>query len=365
MTTLVSMTRARETGHPPDTVRAARNPCLLRRICLLIAVCLTPAVAVSDTGDEAYNVTTSPLDEVVFYPKHSAPATTVSLNQSRISAEITARVDSIPVLVGDTVKRGETIVELGCADYTLEQRRAEAALGGEAARLDLAEKQLERARKLARQKNMSVETLNQRETDLETARSALAAARTSLERAALDVSRCRVGAPYDGVILERMVGVGARVDTGTPVIRMLDSTSLEVSAQVPVQRVASLEAASELRFESATRSFPLELRAVTPAVDTLARNREVRLLFTADRALPGTPGRLVWEVTTPHLPASMIVRRDGRLGIMVPNDSHAKFVEIPGALEGRPVPVELPPSTPVIVNGRFGVQDGDALVISD
>jgi hypothetical protein len=50
---------------------------------------------------------------------------------------------------------------------------------------------------------------------------------------------------------------------------------------------------------------------------------------------------------------------------MVSNDSHARFLPVPGALEGRPVPVDLPSSTMIIVDGRFGVQDGDALVVTN
>jgi len=351
-------------SYPPD--RSVAPDGRLPFAMLLVAAFLigVPLPASSDTEPVVHNVTTKPVGDLVYHPRHSAPATTVSLNQSRISAEITARVAAIPVLVGDTVAHGDVLVELECADYTLAARRSEAALQGEAARLTLAEKQLGRARKLAKQKNMSVETLNQRETDLETARASLAAAEAALERAALDVSRCLVTAPFDGVILERIVGVGARADTGAHMVRMLDSATLEVSAQVPVQRVASLQVAGELWFEAEDGKYPLHLRTVTPAVDTLARSREVRLLFSGEAALPGTPGRLVWSVSAAHLPASLIVRRGGRLGIMVSNDSHARFVPIEGALEGRPVPVDLPPSTRITVDGRFGVQDGDMLVVT-
>lgn len=324
-----------------------------------------PVMAAADTEAGPHHVITRPLEELVYQPRYSAPATAVSLNESLISAEITARVADIPVLVGDTVERGDVLVELDCADYLLEARRVEAALTGDSARLNLAKKQLERARKLAQQKNLSMETLNQRETDVETARASLAAAQASVERAALDVSRCRITAPFDGVILERMVGVGARAEMGANVVRMLDSASLEVSAQVPVQRVGSLQAATELWFEAEDKTFPLRLRAVTPAVDTLARNREVRLMFSDEPALPGTPGRLVWAEPIPHVPASLIVRRDNQLGLMVSNDSHARFLPVPGALEGRPVPVDLPSSTMIIVDGRFGVQDGDALVVTN
>lgn len=51
------------------------------------------------------------LDEIAVFPRRSAPATVVSLNDSRLSSEIRARIQRIPVLAGQTVKPGETLVE--------------------------------------------------------------------------------------------------------------------------------------------------------------------------------------------------------------------------------------------------------------
>jgi hypothetical protein len=41
----------------------------------------------------------------------------------------------------------------------------------------------------------------------------------------------------------------------------------------------------------------------------------------------------------------------------------AVFTPLPGAQEGRPVAVELPAGTEVIVRGRDRLQDGDAVTV--
>ncbi|MFB3090638.1 MAG: biotin/lipoyl-binding protein, partial [Gammaproteobacteria bacterium] len=69
-------------------------------------------------------VKTAKISEVAIYPERSAPATVVSLNESIISARITARVDEISVRVGDIVEKGGVLARLDCEDYVLSHRES-------------------------------------------------------------------------------------------------------------------------------------------------------------------------------------------------------------------------------------------------
>ena len=42
----------------------------------------------------------------------------------------------------------------------------------------------------------------------------------------------------------------------------------------------------------------------------------------------------------------------------------AMFRPLPGAQEGRPVMVEFPPGTEIIIRGRDRLQDGDAVSVT-
>jgi hypothetical protein len=64
------------------------------------------------------------------------------------------------------------------------------------------------------------------------------------------------------------------------------------------------------------------------------------------------------------LPANLVIRRNGELGVFVHRAGKAVFKPLPGAQEGRPVAVELPSGTEVIVRGRDRLQDGDAVTVS-
>ena len=78
---------------------------------------------------------------------------------------------------------------------------------------------------------------------------------------------------------------------------------------------------------------------------------------------PGAPGRLRWRHEASALPAHLLVRRDGVLGVMVADGERARFVLLPGAREGRSVSVRLPPQTLIITRGRHGLADGDEITV--
>ncbi|WP_455216774.1 hypothetical protein, partial [Kaarinaea lacus] len=96
--------------------------------------------------------------------------------------------------------------------------------------------------------------------------------------------------------------------------------------------------------------------------DSKSRTREARLLFTENPALPGSAGELVWEQPSASLPADLLVKRNGKLGVFVLNDGQAKFVPLAGAEAGRPAIVNLAPATEIITQGRFRLQDGDSVI---
>ncbi len=309
-------------------------------------------------------VTIERFGTLAVYPEIDAPATVVSLNDSRISAELSARIQDLPVRTGSIVRRGEALALLDCADYELALRREQAALKGLEAKRELAKSQLERALALARQRSLSEEMLDQRRVELQALEAEREAQLNSVASAQRSTGKCTVHAPFDAVVLERLGQVGELANPGTPLLRILDRTNIEISAQVQARDVASLQAAREPAFVAQGNRYQVRVRAVTAALDPRTRSQEVRLDFTATKkALPGASGRLVWRHSSPHVPADVLVRRGDRLGIFVEESGYARFHSIADALEGQPAPLNLPPDSRIILSGRLNVQDGDAIQV--
>lgn len=330
---------------------------LSRILPLLLALAIAPAHAQPGNA----SVTAKPFAEVAVYPERDAPAAARSLNEARLSAEISARVVAIPVEVGQVVPKGAPVVRLDTRDFELAAERAAAALKSARARLALAESQLRRGQELRARNFISQEALNQRETEVEVLRAEVTLDRAQLETTRRSLEKATLRAPFRAVVRERLAHVGELAAPGTPLIALVDLSRVEVAAQVQVKDVASLQGAREIQFLALGARFPLKLTRVSPAINPDARNVEARLAFAGDEAPPGAAGRIAWRDTRPHVPPELVVRREGRLGVFLLENAHARFVPLPEAQEGRPAPADLPPDAPIALEGRHGLTDGQPL----
>ncbi len=334
---------------------------------ILTCFCATLLFATNTISAEQnpITVTTTPIGELLYLPLNSAPATTFSLNESRVSPQTPGFITQISVRVGDRINRGELLAKLDCTINLSLQREAEASITSARAQLTLAQRQIRRTKTLREDRNISEETLNQRETDLKTTRAEVNRMEAALKKAQYDATQCRVVAPFAGVILERLAAEGEWITPGQPLVKLMDTERLEVSVQIPLHQADSLLQAEKLELLSGGVHYQLILRHLLPIVDRRGRNREGRLEFRDEKALPGSSGRLQWRAPNAHLPADILVRRDGKLGVMLEQDSRAHFHPLPDALEGHPAVTDLPPRSYVILQGRQKLADGDNVRVSN
>lgn len=327
----------------------------------LAAVALAGA-SLAAVAQEPQPVTWKPLAELIVQAEHEAPAAALSLNESRIASEVTARVQAIPVEIGAVVEAGSVLVELDPRDAELALERAQAALTSVQARIRHAEFQLQRARELHKRNFASEDTLTQRETELDVLRAERAGAEAQLASAQRELDKCTVRAPYRAIVHARQAQVGELATPGTPLLTLIDVSRIEVSAQIQPKDGASLQVAQDIRFVAPGGEHPLRLLRISPAIDRATRTQEARLAFGAEPAAPGTEGRIRWHGDGNLLPAELLSRRAGRLGVFVADGDTARFVALEQAQEGRPAAVDLAPDTRIIVEGRFALQDGQTIV---
>ena len=281
---------------------------LLFPICLLLA----------GTAWAATPITTRPLAEVLIYPERSAPATVESLNDADLSAEITARIERILVRVGDEVAAGDALVELDCRDYRSRLAAQQAALRQLEAQHRLAASQLERARNLRARRGASQEEVEQRETELLALDAQLASQREAITQAERNVGRCTIRAPYRAAVTARLGDQGTLATPGMHLLRIVQTDALELSAQLRADEVQDIRSAASLAFDVQGERHPVELRRTVPVIDPRTRTVELRLDFPARSPLPG-------------------------------------------AQEGQPVAIDLPPDTRIVVAGRERLGDGAAV----
>jgi RND family efflux transporter MFP subunit len=315
----------------------------------------------ADSAAAAQAVEARPLNSIALYPERDASAQVVALNEARIAAEIAGRIEAIAVQSGQTVARGALIARIDCRDHLLAREQARAARTAADARLALAVQQLDQARALQAKGFVSQDALAARQTEVNVRRADVLQARAQLNTADHAVGKREVKAPFPAIVRSRLGQVGELAVPGTPLATLIDTQHIEIAAQVQLRDTASLARTAEIRFDGDGGIRRLVLARISPAIDRQARTVEARLRFAGEAAAPGAQGRILWRDTQAHLPADVVVRRDGRLGAFVVNAGHARFVPLPDAQEGRPAAVQLPADTRVIVKGQLMLRDGAPL----
>jgi RND family efflux transporter MFP subunit len=84
------------------------------------------------------------------------------------------------------------------------------------------------------------------------------------------LSRTRISAPFDGAVSERQANAGDVVAPGTPLVTVVDPTSLRLEASVPAEFAAKLQAGTSVDFRVAgygEQGFTGKIERVNPVVD--------------------------------------------------------------------------------------------------
>ena len=217
----------------------------------------------------------------------------VSMQMGDIAARIAGPVESIKVEVGDRVTGGQVIAVLDAeilrAELQLAQselNEATAELNTWIAELDVAKTELRRQEGLRSSVAFSqakYEDAQKRvavaEARVERARANVAIKRSNLQRKQIDVEYATVRTPYAGVIMRRYTEVGAYVNTGDPVARVIGDQALEVEVQVPNKRLSGLPVGRKIQFslDDGTR-HEAKVRSILPSENQQTRTRVVRLV---------------------------------------------------------------------------------------
>ncbi len=310
-------------------------------------------------------VTIQPLNKIVIYPEITIPAEVITINNSRLSSEITAMITAFPIEVGQLVEKGAPLVELEKRDLQLSLMMEKEKLKALQASNRLADLQLKRAKKLSAQNLISEELLATRNTESDVARANLSEQKIAIRELKRQLSKTVIRAPFKAIIIDKLSHVGELAMPGTNLIHILDADGIKVSAKAQSTDINNLQKAEKIYFSYDNKHLPVAINTITPALDLRERSQEVRLLFKDETALIGTTGYLKWRKKSPHIPAELLIRRGKQLGFFIIKNNKAQFIALPNAEEGQSAPTDLALKTSIVIDGRFALQQGDEVTIKN
>lgn len=329
----------------------------ITRICSSVALAIS--ILPSTILAQEIHVVAKRLSEINTTTFAQAPAQVTSDNRSILAAEVDAIILEVMYDVSETVKKGATLVKLDRRDFQLKLAQAQANLNAQEARIRRGEVRLKRAQELVVNNFVSEDELLERQTDLEVLKADHQVEKVSVSSAVRELSKTKVIAPFDGVVVERNAQVGAFATRGTALVTLSEIASPNLMAQVTNGDIESVQGSRSLVFKSDIGEWPIEIESISPVLDNRSRVQTVKLSFRDSQPLVGTSGYLIWERPEQVVTTDVIVTRNGQLGIFLLEDENAKFHILAKAQEGRPAIVPLPIDTLVIVEGQQRINDGD------
>jgi RND family efflux transporter MFP subunit len=137
-----------------------------------------------------------------------------AIQQVQVRARVGGFVDSVNFKDGAIVKAGELLYVIDPRPYEAALLTAKGQLADAQARVNLAERDLERAQELFRSNAVSEAQLDQRRQQHQIAQAAALQAEGAVKRAELDMSFTKVTAPIDGRVSRHLISVGNLVQGG-------------------------------------------------------------------------------------------------------------------------------------------------------
>ena len=182
------------------------------------------------------------------------------------------RLEEVLVNIGDKVRKGQLLARLQSATISAELEQARASLEEAEATRAEATANADRARKLQPTGAMSTQQINQWLTTERTAQARVGALKARIKADQVRLTQTRILAPDDGSISARVATVGAVVQAGQELFRLIRQDRLEWQAEVPASDLQRLKPAMKVTvFTASGAAVPGTLRVVAPSIDPQTR----------------------------------------------------------------------------------------------
>ncbi len=212
--------------------------------------------------------------------------TVVGRQEAVLSSRLAASVVEVAAVPGRSVRAGTVLVRL-------ETREAEGALEGARAALAAAQSALELARrnrtryeKLEGRGAAAAVELEHAGQDEVSAAAAVASAEAAVRRAETDREQAALAAPFDSVVVEKMVSPGDLAAPGRPLVRVASLSGRRVEAAPGEALAASLSEGDPVRVVVGGRTLSARVAEIVGAVDAATRRRTVRVDLPAGEEPP-------------------------------------------------------------------------------
>ena len=294
--------------------------------------------------------------------------------EALIGAEVNGlKLNDVRANVGDVVKKGQVLATFAAETIDADLAQSRASVAEAEASLAEAQSNADRARTLEASGALSTQQINQYVTAAKTAEARLAAVRAVARASQVRLANTQLLAPDDGTISARTATVGAVVQGGQELFRMVRKNRLEWRAEVTSSELSRIQPGQKVMVVTpAGANVPGRVRVIAPTVDPQTRNVQVYVDLQAGAdARAGMFARGEFELgKSPALtvPQPSVVVRDGSSFVFVlKSDNRVQQQKIVvGRRVGEQVEVTsgLQAEATIVAQGAGFLNDGDLVKVT-
>ena len=163
------------------------------------------------------------------------PGKLLPAQQSNLAFEIPGKINVVNVDIGDAVKKGQILAELDNREATAQLKQAKA-------KYDLALQILNRYKDLRSEGHISIQ-------DLDNANSEELIAKSQYEFYKVKLEQTKLIAPFNGVIQNRYLDTGSVINGGIPIVEILGSKNVEAHISIPLKFIDKLNIGNSYDFK--------------------------------------------------------------------------------------------------------------------
>ena len=305
-------------------------------------------------------------------PVTMVPGTVASRYDARLAAEVQGRLVTVAD-VGTRVSQGDPVATIEDTMLKLRHEELLAEVARAEARARFLEAEERRFAALAESNLAAATQLEQTRADRDVARSEMRVARSRLAQNDDQLARTTIRAPFDGVVVERLMTPGERVDDGQNVVRLVDQSNLEIIARAPLDYYPYVREGLRLDIRSGNNHSQAVIRTVVALGDESTHQFELRLdlepgQFPVGQTLRvSVPMAEVREVLA--VPRDALVLRPEGITVFVidANDQAQQVSVVTGIGAGDQIEVNgaLSEGDRVVIRGNERLRPGQSVMVAE
>ena len=169
-----------------------------------------------------------------------------------VGSQISGIIQELLVDFNSTVKEGQAIAKIDSATYGASFIQAQGNLASAKAALELAQLNSTRSKTLSADKLIPRSEADQAEAALHQAEAAVKISEGALKKAEVELSRCTIYSPIDGIVISRDVNVGQTVAASLSAPKLFlianDLAQMRIDAKVSEADIGSVEVGQKVNF---------------------------------------------------------------------------------------------------------------------